>query len=191
MKNRLALRISQIAHPISLLVGFLAYSLFFILEPIKAGWTLAGTLLLGILPLIFWNEYHRRTGRYTNFDVSLRKQRYSLYLWMLFLGTVVFGFLWLSDQPRSVLSGGLVLLQLLLVSFLLNFRIKISLHLAIAAYISIALFPINFALGGALIVFLPLIAWSRWQLDRHRVIELVVGAILGLICGFQLLWLSP
>jgi membrane-associated phospholipid phosphatase len=110
---------------------------------------------------------------------------------MLFLGIVVFGFLWLSNQPGPVLTGGLVLIQLLMISFLLNFRIKVSLHLAIAAYISIALCPINFPMGIGLFVLLPLIAWSRWYLGRHGILELVLGALLGLICGFEFLWLSP
>lgn len=190
MRYRLALFISRIAHPISLLVAFLIYTLFSILEPAKATWTVAGILFLGILPLIFWNEYHTRKGRYSNFDVSIRRQRYSLYLWILFLSGMVILFLWANDLPNEVLTGGLILVQLLLLSFLFNFRIKVSLHLAIAGYVAVAISPISFGLGVLLFTTLPLIAWSRWQLGRHQFAELIWGTSLGLICGFQLLLLT-
>ncbi|MDN3688144.1 hypothetical protein [Cyclobacterium jeungdonense] len=191
MRYRLALYISRIAHPINLLVAFVIYTLFSILEPAKATWTVVGILLLGILPLIIWNRYHTQKGRYSNFDVSIRRQRYSLYPWILFLGGLVILFLWVNELPNEVLTGGLILIQLLLLSFLLNFRIKVSLHLAIAGYVALAISPISFGLGVLLFVTLPLIAWSRWQLGRHRSAELVWGASLGLICGVQLLLLTP
>ncbi|WP_162418892.1 hypothetical protein [Cyclobacterium roseum] len=191
MRYRLALYISRIAHPISLLVAFLGYTLFSILEPVKATWTLTGILFLGIFPLIIWNAYHTRKGHYSNFDVSIRRQRYSLYRWMLFLATVITLFLWASKLPEEVLTGGMILLQLIFLGFLLNFRIKVSLHLAIAAYISVAISPLNLVLAIFLFSILPLIAWSRWQLGRHRSGELIWGAFLGLICGFQFLFLTP
>lgn len=134
--------------------------------------------------------YHTHNGRYSNFDVSIQSQRFSLYLWILFLAAITILFLWASDLPGEVLTGALVLLQLLLLAFLLNFQIKISLHLAIATYISFAISTLNMTLAVLLFITLPLIAWSRWRLGRHLPAELIWGAFLGLICGIQLLFLT-
>tara|TARA_R110001592_G_scaffold363383_1_gene686752 strand:+ start:106291 stop:106797 length:507 start_codon:yes stop_codon:yes gene_type:complete len=166
----------------------LIYFFFSIQDPAKAFWTLTTIVSLGILPLIGWNLYRTRKGLYSNFDVSIRSQRSSMYLFILILSGLVLLVLWMSDQPASVLIGCLILIQLLLFAFILNFKTKVSLHIAIAIYTGFALWEINQTFAIIIWGSSPLIGWSRWYLGRHLPVELFWGFLLGSICGLEILY---
>ena len=188
MIQKIARLISRIGHPISLLLTFLVYFLFSIHTPLKAFWTLIIILSLGILPLIAWNLYHSRKGLYSNFDVSIRTQRSSMYRFILLLAVIVLAALWFSNQPSNVIIGSLVLIQLLLLAFFINYKTKISLHVAIAVYTGFGLWEINREFSMVIWAVTPLIAWSRWYLGRHLAIELFLGFVLGCLCGIEILY---
>ncbi|EPR65076.1 phosphatase PAP2 family protein [Cyclobacterium qasimii] len=188
MKQKIALIISKVGHPICLLLTFLVYFLFSIHDPAKAFWTLTIIISLGILPLIGWNLYRTRKGLYSNFDVSIRSQRSSMYRFILVLAVIVLAALWFSNQPSSVIIGSLILIQLLLLAFFLNYKIKISLHVAIAVFTGFGLWEINKEFSMIIWAFTPLIGWSRWYLGRHFPIELFWGFVLGIICGLEIIY---
>ncbi len=188
MKQNIARIISRIGHPICLLLTFLVYFLFSIHNSAKAIWTLIIIVSLGILPLIAWNLYRTRKGLYSNFDVSIRSQRSSMYRFILLLAVIVLAALWFSKQPSNVLIGSLILIQLLLLAFFLNYKTKISLHVAIAVYTGFGLWGINKEFSMVIWALTPLIAWSRWYLGRHLAIELFWGFVLGCICGVEVLY---
>jgi hypothetical protein len=111
-----------------------------------------------------------------------------MYRFILLLAVVVVIALWYSNQPDNVLIGSLLLIELLIAAFLLNFKTKVSLHLAIAIFIGFALWEINKSFALATWVSCPFIAWSRWYLGRHLPVELFWGFVLGLICGIEILY---
>ena len=189
MKLKIARLISRVGHPIVLLVAYLFSFLFSVHNPEKATWTLTIIILLGVLPLILWNLIRTRKGLYSNFDVSIRNQRSSMYLFILLLAVVVVIALWYSNQPENILIGSLVLIQLLLIAFLLNFKTKVSLHIAIAVFIGFGLWEINKSFALIIWGSCPFIAWSRWYLGRHLPMELFWGFVLGLICGIEILYM--
>jgi len=187
LKLKIARLISRVGHPITLLFAFLLYFLFSIHTPEKATWTLLIIFSLGILPMVCWNFIRTRKGLYSNFDVSLRNQRPSMYGFILLLAAIVLIALWWSNQPEKVLIGSLLLIQLLVLAFLVNFKIKISLHVAIAVFIGFGLWQLNNTLALVIWGSCPLIAWSRHYLGRHLPLELFCGFFLGLICGIEVL----
>jgi len=187
LKQKIARLISKVGHPIVLVLAYLVYFLFSIHNPEKATWTLLIIILLGILPLVAWNLIRTRKGLYSNFDVSIRSQRSSMYLFILLLAVVVLLVLWISDQPKSLLIGSLILIQLLLFAFVLNFKNKVSLHIAIAIFTGFGLWEINQTFAIVIWGSSPFIAWSRWYLGRHQPIELFWGFLLGCICGVEIL----
>lgn len=188
MKLKIACLISRVAHPIILLLAYLFYFLFSVHNTEKAIWTLVIIISLGVLPLVFWNLIRTRKGLYSNFDVSIRNQRSSMYRFILLLAVMVVIALWYSNQPENVLIGSLLLIQLLIAAFLLNFKTKVSLHLAIAIFIGFGLWEINKSFALIIWGSCPLIAWSRWYLGRHLPVELFWGFVLGLICGIEALY---
>ncbi|MBD3627075.1 hypothetical protein [Cyclobacterium sp.] len=190
MKNHLALIISRIAHPISLILVFMAYTFFSIHSLWKATWTLTVITAIGIIPLVIWNQSRTKKGIYTNFDVSVRKDRYSMFTLLTVLTLLVILFIWTSNQPWPVFAGSLVLLLLVVTSFVLNFWLKVSLHMAVAFYVSLGLWQIHPLPALLLLMAIPFIAWSRIQLERHKTNELLIGGMVGLLCGVLLLWVT-
>ena len=69
---------------------------------------------------------------------------------------------------------------LIAVSALVNQWLKVSLHTGFAAFTAVALFSGSRPMGiGAAVVALA-VAWSRLELRRHTLPEVVGGALLGI-----------
>jgi hypothetical protein len=93
------------------------------------------------------------------------------------------GWLLLYDPRSFLVRGMLVVAAFLLVAVLLTRWIELSLHVAFAALTATTLCLLGSAIGYALVAVVPLVFWSRIVLARHRVRELVVGLILGVLAG--------
>jgi hypothetical protein len=77
----------------------------------------------------------------------------------------------------------------LLLASLLTRWVKLSLHAAFAALTATTLSLYGSWVGYALIPMVPVLLWSRVALARHRVHELVVGLVLGILTGVMLVQL--
>jgi hypothetical protein len=127
-----------------------------------------------------------RRGRWSNVDASKPSERPALFI--VALAGLVAAVAWLLlNDPRSFLMRGmLVVAAFLLLAALLTRWVKLSLHIAFAALTATALCLIGSAAGYALIAVVPLLFWSRIVLARHRVHELLVGLVLGVLTGIAL-----
>ena len=99
------------------------------------------------------------------------------------------GWLLLNDPQSFLVRGLLVVAAFFLLAAVLTRWIKLSLHVAFAALAATALSLIGSAVGYALAAVVPVVFWSRLALGRHRVYELVVGLVLGVLTGILLVWL--
>jgi membrane-associated phospholipid phosphatase len=63
------------------------------------------------------------------------------------------------------------------------------LHLAFAGFSGLILARVHPGYGLAILVFIPLLAWSRLALLRHTFSEVIGGFALGLIAASIMLWL--
>ena len=92
-------------------------------------------------------------------------------------------------HPGSLLlRGALEVLAMLVVCAVLTRWIKLSLHLAAAALAATALAAtalvrLGAPFGWPLVALLPLLAWSRVALGRHRWVEVALGAAIGAAAG--------
>ncbi|MCA9308561.1 MAG: hypothetical protein R3B92_02895 [Patescibacteria group bacterium] len=175
--HQLAKFVSVILHPLVVIPATL-FSLSYLSTQ-----NLSGSLLLVfitgsvfVMPTFFYILYNQKTGKFSNFDVSERTQRDSLYVFLLILLLLLLGvlkYLNLSGLPRLSLAAALFTL---VISFFINkYFAKVSLHTAIivgsccisifiSIYTSIVLF------------FLALcVSWSRVFLKRHSGLEVVLG----------------
>lgn len=143
---------------------------------------ITGIVLVGMLAIGAYVAHGLRAGRWPDVDVSVREHRGGLYrvsLAATALATLAFR---LTGPPIGV-RGSLIAFVLVLFSSLVNLRLKISLHVAFAAY------AVGIASGRRLdvLVFASLfalsIAWSRLVLRKHTLPEVVAGAIAGAIAG--------
>ncbi len=188
LKENLAKSISAVGNPL-------------LLAPIIIGWSeykKAGAdsvldvfvPLLGIiaLPTALWVFIKKSKGQYSNYDVSNRKQRVTLYVFMAPLMLAATIYVNYMQFPPDITVGFTVATCLLIVAFVINFFIKSSMHAAIGFYLSIALFALTGIGAGFMLLFSGLISWSRWYLKRHTISEIVMGCFLGLLSG--LIYLS-
>jgi len=96
--------------------------------------------------------------------------------------------LWLLRAPAFALRGAVVTLLLLVVAALVNFRIKLSLHALFAFYSAIILFVVQPLIGAIAFTVAVLVFWSRLYLGRHNLLEMLLGASLGLLGGLVTAW---
>ncbi|MCL5244546.1 hypothetical protein M4I21_01920 [Cellulophaga sp. 20_2_10] len=189
MKIKIAQFLSVIGHPL-LLFPFLI--LFFNLreEQVLFSNTLAMVLGLFFFILIAWVYIGKRRGKYTDLDVSNKKQRKSLYVFTIPVMVLTLFFLIYTNQPKYIVTSFALATLLLLVSFGINFYIKVSMHVAINMYLALAISKVSLELGIVLALFTVVVLWSRLVLERHTPKEVVLGLVVGSLFGTSLLLIS-
>lgn len=190
-KRKFANIISTIGNPLILSVVVAIYSNFKQF-PFKQALTLTGyILLIVVLPIFFYINKKVKQRQFADHDVSARTKRPSLYLVGLSVIGLMIGVLYFTHQPQSTIAGAWAAFGLTFSSFLINFKLKTSLHTGFAFLIALLVLPSDLLIGGVLFAFACLIAWSRIVLKRHTFPEVLMGAALGTIWGCLALIISP
>jgi hypothetical protein len=127
-----------------------------------------------------------RRGRWSNVDASKASERPVLFMTALAGLVAAVGWLLLNNPQSFLVHGMLVAAAFLLLAALLTRWVKLSLHVAFAALTATTLCLLGSALGYALVAVVPVVFWSRIALARHRVHELLVGLVLGIVTGIVL-----
>ena len=185
---KIAKAISFIGHPLLTIPLFVAVMMFAFEDFEKA--LLNSALIIGciFLPLFLRMYIKSRNRTYTNFDVSDRIQRKTLFTFIIPLMVVVTVILFKnnpdSDFSLSVLFGTI----LVIISQIINLFIKSSLHVSLNIYLSALVMTADLRIGIAVFLFSGLIAWSRIALGRHTWKEVVFGSCIGLIISATMLY---
>lgn len=144
-------------------------------------WFIGGALALAIVILGFsWIQV--RSGHWSHIDASGRSERKTL---NVFLGATCFSGALLAYFLRGksdasvglVLSGSLAAIALLIARW-----VKVSLHVAFAAFATALGWPNKTAIAGGLLVT-AVVAWSRLVLGRHIAADIAAGFLLGTTAG--------
>lgn len=190
-KRSIAKYISIVGHPFVTIPVFLLIILF-VREDIDNAKTLATMIIGGIFAPISLVTYIRvKRGKYTNLDVSDRRQRQRWFMLTTTLILIVTALLWITEQDILISIALTVSLFLMIVSQLLNTMIKASMHTAYHTYLGFVIFYLNSWIGVAFFLFLPFLAWSRVYLKRHTKPEIMAGLGLGILFGIIFLnWIS-
>lgn len=143
-------------------------------------------LLITIIPISSWIIYNVRTKKYTNLDVSDRKQRKSLYFFIEGSMIVYLFFVYLKYERIDMVL--LFLLILLIVMQISNYVIKSSMHTAINIFIAALFFTLNPFYGLIWLIISILVAVTRIVLKRHSPAEVLSGAIIGSLVSFIYLY---
>jgi hypothetical protein len=142
--------------------------------------TLLATVILPMALLLFRGV---RSGRWSDMDVSVHAERVRFYPCAIPISAIAVIAVWLLRVPAFALRGAVVTLFLLVVASVINFRIKLSLHALFAFYSAIVLFVVDPVVGAIAFAVALLVFWSRLYLRRHDLLEMLVGASLGLLGG--------
>ncbi|UBM59701.1 phosphatase PAP2 family protein [Marinilongibacter aquaticus] len=182
--HALARLISNLGHPIVLACASLLFVNFQEFSLKKAVQLSGLTLIIAVFPLITYVYYQIQKGNFKDFDVSDQKKRNGLYPILIALQLILLLVLYLMDFSWTIRLGLLSCLFLLVLSYILNFYIKVSLHSSFSVFVSVLLYTLEPKYAFSLFLFALMIAHSRVYLGRHSLIEVVLGTIIGLISGY-------
>jgi hypothetical protein len=139
-------------------------------------------LFVGLAALVLsysWLQVVR--GRWSHVDASVRTERRGL---NLFLVSVLAGgallAVWYERRQIAIaltLSAAVVLVGMVCARWL-----KMSLHVAFAAFSTALVWPQGYWVAAGIVVT-GAVAWSRFTLARHSLGEIVAGLVLGSIAG--------
>ena len=189
-RRRVAGWVSVAAHPFVLIPVLVAVVTARSLPPREAAVVVALVVAGSILPMLWIIVRRVRSGAWSDHDVSVREQRTGMYPAALAISAATVLLLYLSGASQSVLRGTVAVFLLIAFSSLINLRLKISLHTGFAAFTAVALFSGSRPMGIAASVVAVAVAWSRLELRRHTLPEVLGGALLGTGIGVAL-WLWP
>jgi hypothetical protein len=139
-----------------------------------------------VVPMAVLMFLQVRRGRWSNVDASKPSERPVLFLVAVAGLVAALAWLLLNDPHSFLVRGVLVVAAFLLLAALLTRWVKLSLHVAFAALTATTLSLLGSPIGYALIAVVPVVFWSRMALGRHRVSELLVGLVLGVVTGIVL-----
>ena len=184
--QRVAFVFSTLGNPLLTSAFLLSAACLRFVNSARAMQVLSALVVLLLLPIALWNLGRVRSGHYSDFDVSRREDRSTLYPLIVGLPLLAAFTLFLTGQPRSLWFGMLCASIMTSIAASVNRWIKISLHAAFAFFCAVAVARLSMAWVAPAVVFAVLVACSRFILKRHTVSELVLGTGLGLGAGTAL-----
>ncbi len=135
-------------------------------------------LLLLIIPVALWIYRNVKNGNYSNMDVSNRKQRHSLYIFII-MATVIF--LAVDFYLHQEMDWAILMLCILLILMQIsNFFIKSSMHTGLNIYVAALFFTIEPAIGIFWFGLSLIIGLTRVILKRHTPKEVLSGAAIAI-----------
>ncbi|GGG63570.1 phosphatase PAP2 family protein [Epilithonimonas arachidiradicis] len=135
-------------------------------------------LLLLIIPIAIWIYRNVKKGNYTNMDVSNRKQRHSLYVFII-VATIIF--LAVDYFLHREIDWTILMLCILLILMQIsNFFIKSSMHTSLNIYVAALFSAINPMIGVFWFLLSVVIGITRVILKRHTPQEVISGAVIAI-----------
>jgi membrane-associated phospholipid phosphatase len=182
--------ISIIGHPLLTIPLFIIIVMFgyeVLSKAVLISFLIIGCVFIPVIGLMYLKS---RKGTFTNFDVSDQTQRRSLFLFVIPLLLIVTLILFMTHQSGNLCLSVLFALILLIVSYAINFLIKSSLHASLNIYLTSLIFTQNTTIGIVVLLFTLLISWSRVELGRHSVKEVIMGLLTGVVVSIIMLKLE-
>jgi hypothetical protein len=136
-----------------------------------------------VVPLAILMIRQVRKGSWENVDASRPSERPVLFGVVLGGLALLVGFLAWRDPGSFFLRGTAVSLAALLLCAALTPFVKISLHIVLCALAATMLALMGSPVGWLLLAALPVLMWSRVVMGRHRVVEVMLGAVVGAAAG--------
>ena len=145
--------------------------------------TVAMVGVLFVLPLAALTAWQVRRGAWSTVDASRPRERPILFV-VGAAGLVALLFYFAREQrgtPLVIGTAGVLVMVGLCAA--ITPWVKVSLHMAAASLAATVLLGRGLPLGWLFGAALPVLAWSRVALGRHRWSEVAVGLVVGAVTG--------
>ncbi len=136
-------------------------------------------LALTTAPIAALVGYQVARGRWTDLDVSVRQQRYTLYPIGIVFELLLVGALFLMRAPHGAIVAGIAMTTANIVDGVINFADKISVHTTAAATCAALLWLFVPGWGAPAALAAALVGWSRVELGRHTTGQVMLGWLVG------------
>lgn len=144
-----------------------------LLDAIK--WTVIGFGIV-ILPLTIYLIVNVRRGRYSDWSISIREQRHTIYLLAgICFVILVLTFIWTGAPPIALACLYAALLTVAIAAVINRLVTKISLHAVAMAGCAAALYWVSPLLGVLLVLAGIGVSWARMRLKHHTLAQILLG----------------
>ena len=144
---------------------------------------LAIVMAMAVVPVAVLMIRQVRSGRWGNVDASNVAERPILYGVGVVASLCLVAYLMLAGSQPAFVRGAIGALATFAVCGIMTRWLKVSLHLAFAAFAATTLALIGSPVSWFLVPLLPALGWARVALGRHRPLEVGLGALIGAACG--------
>jgi membrane-associated phospholipid phosphatase len=123
-------------------------------------------------------------GRWSHIDANHPRERRAFNRFLLMVFSVCAAALaWFQPHAREVRLGLSLSCFIIVAAMVASRWLKVSLHVAFLIFAAIVLWQASVPLMAAALGFTVAVGWSRVELGRHSVAEVLAGSALGLIAG--------
>ncbi|MFC1982376.1 hypothetical protein ACFLV5_01090 [Chloroflexota bacterium] len=179
-KKRAARLISNIFNPFLISLVVIILLSFTSASSVRASITwLLISITLSILPVFVVVVCLVRNHRLEGIFIRARKQRNKIYLLASICAAVNCGVLYWLGAPKVLVASFVAGLLAIVIFMCINLWWKISVHTAFVTASITVLIILYGAIGLLSAVLLPVMAWSRIELERHSPAQVAVGALMA------------
>ena len=179
-KKRIAKLTSNILNPF--LVSFIVIILISFestsTTPEALKWSLI-SIALSILPVFAVIIYLVHNHKLQGIFIKVRRERNKIYLLAIACAVVSCMVLYFMEAPLVLVALFVAGLSAIIIFMSINLLWKISVHTAVIAGSITVLIVLYGAIGATTAVLLPLLGWSRIELEHHSPTQVATGALLA------------
>lgn len=181
-------KISNIFNPMVSLLSFFVFNCIKNLSLKQSLHNFLFILIMVIIPVIVWIFWNVKRGKYQDADVSNRKSRMTLYLFIEFsISLYIITKLLIDKEIDSFMLFVMILLCTLHIS---NFFIKSSMHTAFNILAAAFFFAQSSAWGVAWLGIAICVGITRIILKRHTISEVISGTLIASMVSFIYLYIN-
>ncbi|HUD44617.1 MAG TPA: hypothetical protein VMR41_03695 [Patescibacteria group bacterium] len=173
--------LSTVLHPFLLFLPVPYFLVLHITNNVESAikWTFFSWIF--IFSVVVFVFYEVQRGRFSNYDISKQGQRSRFFLFVGLMTIIYISCLFLLHGPLEMVIVTFGSLLGLLLLDIINKYVKASIHVASVSAILLSFVILNGFSFIWLLLFIPLVAWSRVKLKSHTVLETITGGLFGIL----------
>ena len=182
MRLAVARAVSIAGHPAIILPAAVLIAALTRGASLRQLWLIGGAFATIGAVVVGFSWFQVRSGRWSHVDASARAERNSLNVFLAAISASVAAVLWYVTRTPSLPLGFALAAALVVTALLLSRWVKVSLHVAFAAFATAFLWPNGLAVVAG-VMFTAALVWSRLVLGRHVAGDIATGLLLGAAAG--------